>query len=49
MIHGQDTQTRDIMAHHLEDLMLDCDLYGWDKVQAFYEILLNQIDQGHLS
>ena len=29
VMSGQDNKTRDIMAHHLQDLMSDCDLYGW--------------------
>ena len=37
------------MTHHLEDLMSDCDLYGWDKPRGFHGVLLKQMEQGHLS
>ena len=46
---GQDIKTMDIMAHHLEDMMSDCDLYRREKVRGFQGVLLNQIEQGHLS
>ena len=44
MMCAQDTQNRDIMAHHLEDLMSDRNLYGWEKVRAYYGVLLNQME-----
>ena len=44
-----DTKIKDIMAKHLEELMSDCDLYGWEKVKAYHGVLLNQMEQGFLS
>ena len=41
VMSGQDIKTRDIMAHHLQDLMLDSDPYGWEKVRAFLRVMLN--------
>ena len=38
-------KNRDIMAHDIEDLMSDCDLYVWEKVRAFHGVLLNQMEQ----
>ena len=44
-MHAQDTKNRHIInAHHLEDLMSDCDLYVWEKVRAYHEVLLNQME-----
>ena len=44
-----DTKTRDIIAKHLEELMSDCNMCGWEEVRAYHGILLNQMEQGHLS
>ena len=30
------TKTKDIMAKHLEDLMSDCDITGWENVRAYH-------------
>ena len=49
VMSGQDINIMDIMAHHLEDLMSDCDLYGWEKVRSFHGVLLTQMEQGRLS
>ena len=45
-VHGY---LRDITAQHLEELMSDCDIYGWDKVRTYHGVLLNQMEQGCLS
>ena len=37
------------MAHHLEDFMSDCDLYGWERVRDFHGVMLNQMEQDYLS
>ena len=34
------------MATHLEELMVDSELYGWPKVRAYHRVWLNQIKQG---
>ena len=49
VMSGQDTKIRESMAHHIECLMSDCDLYGWEKVRAFHMVLLKQMEQGRLS
>ena len=49
VMSAQDTKTRDNMAHHLVDMMSDCDLYGWETVREFHGVLINQMEQGHLS
>ena len=35
------------MATHLQDLMLDAQLYGWEMTRTFHCVWLNQIEQGH--
>ena len=34
------------MASHLEDLMEDVELYGWERVRAYHIVWLNQLEQG---
>ena len=38
---------REKMTSHLEELMGDARLYGWDSVRAYHMVRLNQIEQGH--
>ena len=37
---------RDQMASHLQDLMSDSELYGWNKVQTYHAVWINQLEQG---
>ena len=41
-----DTQVKAQMSQHLEDLIEDMDLYGWDKVCPFHAAWQNQLEQG---
>ena len=34
------------MAAHLEDLMSDAKLYGWEWTRAFHGVWFNQLEQG---
>ena len=34
------------MASNLEELMGDAEFYGWERVRAYYEVWLNQLEQG---
>ena len=34
------------MASHLEELMGNAELYGWERVRAFHGVWLNQLEQG---
>ena len=36
-----------LMATHLGELMGDVELYGWEAMNAFNTVWLQQIDQGH--
>ena len=40
-----DTQLKDHMVSHLEELMEDTDAYGWDKVRGFHAAWMNQMEQ----
>ena len=37
------------MASHLEELMGDSELYGWERVRAYDGVWLNQLQQGQES
>ena len=37
---------KDKMATHLEELIADSELYGWERVRAYHRVLLNQLEQG---
>ena len=41
----QVSEVKDCMVQHLEELMEDTDLYGWEKVKMFHAAWLNQIEQ----
>ena len=45
IMQSEDTNTQGKITQHLEELMGDCNLYGWDKVQAFHGVWLNQMEQ----
>ena len=38
---------RQKMIAHLNDLMCDAHLYGWDHARTFHGVWLNQLEQGH--
>ena len=44
----EDIESTGIMTQHLEELTGDC-LQGWDKVRAYHGVVLNQMEQWHLS
>ena len=44
---SQDTTTKHRMVEHLQDLMSDAEMYGWDRTKAFNGLWRNQIEQGH--
>ena len=37
-----------LMIQHLQDLMSDVELYGWELVKAFHAIWLLQLEQGRV-
>ena len=37
------------MTQHLEELMWDIDLYGWESVPAYHGVWRNQLEQGRLT
>ena len=37
------------MIQHLQDLMSDAELYGWEPVRAFHAIWLQQLEQGRVA
>ena len=41
----RDTKVKEHMALHLEEIMEDTDVYGWDKIRAFHAAWLNQMEQ----
>ena len=41
----QVSEVKDRMVLHLEELMEDVDIYGWEKVKAFHAAWLNQMEQ----
>ena len=47
-MHSEDSDTKDKIAQHLEELMRQSDLYVWEKVQAYHGVWLNQIEQDRL-
>ena len=39
-MRDEEGDIKDKMAVHLEDLMSDCALYGWEKVRAYHGVWL---------
>ena len=39
-----DHETKIIMTQHLEGLIDDCDLYGWEKVGSYHGVLFKQME-----
>ena len=37
------------MMQHLEEIMGDVDLYGWEHVNAYHGVWLNQLEQGRFT
>ena len=37
------------MATHLDELMNDAELYGWERVRAYHRVRLNQLEQGQVT
>ena len=46
VMKGEEEAIRAKMATHLEELMSDSELYGWDRVKAYHRVWLNQLEQG---
>ena len=46
VMRGEKEGVRAKMASHLEDLMGDSELYGWERVRAYHGVWLNQVEQG---
>ena len=40
---------RPYMLQHLQDLMADADLYGWEPIRAFHAIWFQQLEQSHVT
>ena len=35
-----------IIAHHLQELMTDTELYAWERVRAYHTVWLQQVQNG---
>ena len=46
---GEKETVRVKMASHLEDLMGDAEIYGWEKVRAYHGVWLKQLELGWAS
>ena len=46
IMSAEDNSIRGKMLQHLEELMGDVGLYGWEHVHAYHVIGLNQMDNG---
>ena len=46
IMEGEEGAIRQRMASHLEELMSDAELYGWECTRTFHGIWLNQLEQG---
>ena len=44
MSYKIDTQVNAQMSQHIEELMEDMDVYGWDRVRAVHAAWLNQLE-----
>ena len=38
-----------LMAQHLLELMMDAEMYGWERVRAFHAVWLQQLKHGHVT
>ena len=45
VMEGEKQAVKSQMAHHLQELIADIDLYRWDKVWTFQAMWLKQIEQ----
>ena len=43
---AEKTSVHSLMSQHLQDLVSDVELYGWEPVTAFQAIWLQQLEQG---
>ena len=46
VMKGEEGAIKDKMATHLEELMADTELYGWQRVRAYHRVWLKQREQG---
>ena len=46
LMEGEEMTIKERIASHLQELMSDAELYGWECTRAFHSILLNQLKQG---
>ena len=37
-----------LMTHHLQELMADAELYGWEPIRAFHAVWLQQLENGQV-
>ena len=37
------------MMQHLQDIMADAELYGWEPIWVFHAVWLQQLEQGHVT
>ena len=47
IINPEEWLVKKQMAAHLQDLMSDAQMYGWERVRTFQGVWLNQIEQWH--
>ena len=47
VVASEKESIRPYMLQHLQDLMVDMELYGGEPVRAFHAIWLQQLKQGH--
>ena len=48
IMQGEKEAVRTQMNGHLKDLMVDSELYVWEKVCAYHAVWLNQLEQGQM-
>ena len=46
IIKGEEEAIKERMATHLEDLMSDAELYGWEQTRVLHGVWLNQLELG---
>ena len=48
-MEGEKSVVKPHMACHLQALMVDMELYRWNRVRTFHAVWLNQLEQGRVT
>ena len=48
-MEGEKPAVKSHMARHLQELIPDTELYGWDKARAFHAVWFQQLEHGRLT